>query len=460
MTVDQHGNALTVGSVEASTAYDEALDHLLHFRPAVVESLGAATDLDPGFAMAAVAETYLGILGTEADDAAAARHSLRTYRSGVDEDSLLPRERMHLAAAQALVDGDLHTGGGLLRELTLSYPRDALALAVGHQVDFFTGDAVALRDRVGSALNAWSPADPHYSLLLGMYAFGLEESGLYGRSSDVGLEAVETDAGDVWGIHAVAHTFEMQGQFVEGLAYLDEHADDWQTGNFLNVHNWWHYCLYLLEAGNPGRALTIYDAVLHNAQSEGLAMEMLDAAALLWRLLLEDDDQTSRWTVLAEAWDAKVVEPYYAFNDMHAVMAYVGSGRIADAQRLVEARNAYVAEAADSITNVAMTRDVGLPVMRSLVAFGQGRYDAVVAELMPIRYTVNRFGGSHAQRDAVQRTLVEAALRSGKHSLARGLLSERLGINPCSPYNLLKLAQLSESMGKAASATAVPPPPP
>jgi hypothetical protein len=452
---DQHGNDTTVVGGEALDAYDEAVDHLLHFRPAVVESLGAATVLDPGFAMAQIASTYLGILGTEREDAAEAGEALQAYQALVSPDDLLPRERMHLAAAQALVHGDLLGGGGILRELTLAYPRDALALAVGHQVDFFTGDAVALRDRIGSALNAWSPADPHYSLLLGMYAFGLEESGLYGRSEDVGLEAVETDDLDVWGIHAVAHTYEMQGKFGTGLAYLNSRAKDWQEGNFLNVHNWWHYCLYLLEVGDPARALEIYDAVLHNAESEGLAMEMLDAAALLWRLLLEGDDQTARWTVLAQAWDAKVAEPYYSFNDMHAVMAYVGAGRPADASRLVDARARFVAEAADpSVTNLAMTRDVGLPVARSLVAFGAGRYDDVVSELLPIRYVVNRFGGSHAQRDVVQRTLVEAALRSGQNSLARALLSERLGVNPCSPYNWLKQAQLSDSVGDAASAAA------
>ena len=101
-----------------------------------------------------------------------------------------------------------------------------------------------------------------------------------------------------------------------------------------------------------------------------------------------------------------------------------------------------------------MTRDVGIPVAQAIVAFGEGRYDDVVEHLLPIRYVVNRFGGSHAQRDAVQRTLLEAALRSGREDLARALLSERLGINPFSPYAWLKQAELSDAVGEAAAAAA------
>ena len=69
-------------------------------------------------------------------------------------------------------------------------------------------------------------------------------------------------------------------------------------------------------------------------------------------------------------------------------------------------------------TNLRMTADVGLPVSAAIVAFGEGRHSDVIERLHPIRGYVNRFGGSHAQRDAVA-DVARGGTAQGQHDLAR-----------------------------------------
>ncbi|MFD0151271.1 tetratricopeptide repeat protein [Streptomyces sp. NPDC055721] len=455
MVTDRYGNPLHECTRETAAHLDRAVDALLHFSPEVEQAVGDALNSGPTSPVAQSFAAYLGMLGTEPGDAVAARQRFDRYTAGVDVSSLPTRERLHVAAAGAWLAGDLRRAGGLLEEVSLECPTDALALAVGHQLDFFTGDAVRLRDRIGGALSAWDDAEPHRSLVLGMYAFGLEESGHYRLAEETGLAAVAQNPRDVWAIHAVVHTYEMQGRVSEGIGYLDARREDWTRGNYLDVHNWWHYALYALEAGETGTALSVYDAALHNDASAGLAMELLDAAALLWRIRLAGAEPTARWEALADAWAARADPPFYAFNDVHAVMAYVGAGRFGEATRLIADRRRWLAEGgSDTITNRRMTADIGLPVCEALVAHAQGEHDTVVDLLWPLRRRLHEFGGSHAQRDALQKTLLDSALSSGRHERARALISERIGLRPDSSYNWSSRSRLADGLGDTALAAA------
>jgi tetratricopeptide (TPR) repeat protein len=397
--------------------------------------------------MVNVLRAYLYLMTTEPGPIEEGRRLLEDFRRHVPDERLLPRERAHLRAAETLAGGDLVGAGRLLRRITREHPRDALALSVGHNLDYFTGDALSLRDRIAEALPAWSDGDPLYGPVVGMHAFGLEEGGDYGRSEEAGLRALALDPKDVWAIHAVVHTYEMQARFGEGVRFFDERLEDWADNNYFKVHNWWHYGLYNLEAGRLDAVFHVYDRRIFVEPAKEVAVKMCDASALLWRLALDGIDAAGRWGPLAQAWDELTDGACYAFNDMHAAMAFVGAGDLGRAELLIEDRERYLAEPRPGVSNYGMTARIGLPVCRAIVAFGRGRYDEVVDQLMPIRHHLNEFGGSHAQRDAVLRTLLEGALRGRRRDVAEQLLGERIAVRPGSPYNWLKMGELERSLG-------------
>lgn len=170
---------------------------------------------------------------------------------------------------------------------------------------------------------------------------------------------------------------------------------------------------------------------------------MVDGSSALWRLFLEDVDVGDRWLELANHWHPSADQAVYSFNDVHAMMAFVASGDDKAADAMIDTLNAYIVDPSNQAeSNYGVTRDVGLPICRALQSYGRKEYAKVVDMLVPIRDQVIRFGGSHAQRDVIERTLLEAGLRSSNRSLTEKLLSERLAQRPNSTYNLAKLGQL------------------
>jgi tetratricopeptide (TPR) repeat protein len=352
------------------------------------------------------------------------------------------RERAHAAAARAWLDGDFARSIRLYGDILLDHPRDLLALQVAHVGDFLLGASQMLRDRVAQVLPHWDGSVPGVGYVQGMYAFGLEETALYGRAEEIGLSALSRNRRDPWAVHAVAHVMEMQGRTEEGVDWLTARAEDWAPGNGLAVHLWWHVALFQLELGQPERALDVYDHQIRPRPSR-IAYENVDASSLLWRLAVRGVEVGDRWQALADDWAAMAEHGHYAFNDVHAVMAYAGAGRTESAARTLAAMEARIDGGG---TNAAMTGEVGLPLARALLAFWQGKYDACIETLAGIRTIAHRFGGSHAQRDLLHLTLIEATLRSGRKNLAVALASERTQLKPTSPFNRL-LARRAASLG-------------
>ncbi|MEY4250763.1 MAG: hypothetical protein RJA87_2396 [Pseudomonadota bacterium] len=427
MRKDQTG-LLMAGSEEAVAHYNRAIGHLLAFQPEVVAQTEAARAADPSCVMAQALRAYLGLMSSEYLDAV---HAAR-FVAGLCGTNA--REAAHLSAIDQWIAGDWHGASRTLDQLLSLYPRDILALSVGHQLDFFLGEAVNLRGRITRALPHWDTNHHLYGYLLGMQAFGLEECGLYEAAEQAGRAAIAHHADDVWAIHAVGHTYEMRGLFEDGISFLESQSSSWTTSNFLKVHTSWHKAIFALERQDYDTALAICDETLSCDQSLRTALEMADAGSLLWRLHLDEVDVANRWEPLAEAWAAKDPTCWYVFNDLHAILALVGAGQQAEAEAIVARMEAAALCSERLMSNGLAMASAGLPVAQALTAFGRGDYGQAVSIMAPVRHQMSIFGGSHAQRDVFQRTLLVAARRAGQTAFAEILCQERLETRPNSVW--------------------------
>jgi len=415
---DSAGYRVSGAAPESLAAYEKAAGELRCLRADPVTTVQAAIEISPAMPMAHALHAWLHLLGTEPGGVPVARASLRTARALPADD----RERGHLQAIEHVADGRWREAARVLEDVSAAWPLDALALQAGHQIDFFVGDSRMLRDRMARALPAWSASVPGYHAVLGMYAFGLEECGEYSRAEETGRRCVELEPLDGWGWHAVAHVMEMQNRAEEGVQWLLADAGAWSRESFFAVHNWWHLALFHLEQGDIAEVLRLCDGPILGARSQ-VVLEMIDVSALLWRLSLRGVDVGARWEAIADNWEPVAGAGNYAFNEFHAMMAFVGSGRETAQRAVIDALRSAAAGSGDP---ASFAREVGLDAALAIQAFGQERYADTVRLLRPIRSYAHRFGGSHAQRDLLDLTLIEAARRAHLDSLASALTAERL----------------------------------
>ena len=276
--IDATGHRVSGATPQGLAHFERASRELLCMVDDPVASVDAALAASPEMPMAHALKAWLHLLGTEPSGVAVARDCCAAA-AGLPADD---RERAHLAAAGALCDGRWQEAGLRLEDLSARHPRDALALQAGHQIDFMRGDSRMLRDRIARAMPAWNASIPGYHGVLGMLAFGLEETGDHDAARAAGERAVALEPRDGWAWHAVAHVHEMRNATRDGIAWLEPGRATWSAGSFLATHNTWHLALLHLERDDVAQALALYDDAIA-ASAAPPVMDLLEAPELYAR---------------------------------------------------------------------------------------------------------------------------------------------------------------------------------
>jgi tetratricopeptide (TPR) repeat protein len=429
---DVRGNPSGCSSRPAQAAAEQALWRMMSFYDLPLADLDTAIGLDPGWALPHVMKAGFLLSLTEPGLLRIAETHLGDARARAADAA--PRERAHLEAVQQLLEGRWHQACRIWDELLIEHPRDALALQWAQLWDFYRGDSAGLRQRPARALPEWDESDPLYAHVLALHAFGLEENNLYPQAEEAGRRALALQPRAPWAVHAVAHVMEMQGRFEEGSAWLRLHQAAWAEGNGFSTHLWWHKSLFRLEALDVAGVLRLIDGHLSGPPLR-VTLQRVDAAALLWRLHLLGQDVSGHCRALLAGWDLDAAHAgHYAFNDVHAVLALLGAGDLHGAEAWLARCAERALDAGDARrANHQMAREVGLPLMRGLLALARDDGDAAVDLIYPVRHVAQHFGGSHAQRDLIDQTLLAGAALGGRRALGRALLNERCMAKPQTP---------------------------
>ena len=421
MRVDARGVPVSAGRAESIQSYETALRQFQSYVGDAVATLDAALAEDPQFVGGQLAKALILFTIGERKYLPAVKECLAA--AAAQAGSASGREVLLTQAVREFADGEWHAACRTLDRVLIEYPRDVLALQAGHLVDFYRGDALNLRNRVTRVLPHWDASVPGYSYVLGMHAFGLEEMNQYAQAEDAALRALSLEPKDGWAVHAATHVMEMQGRIADGVQWLTSREADWAPDNAFAFHNWWHLALFHLDGAQYREALDLFDRAIHPERSPILLM-LVDASALLWRLYLEKADVGRRFEGIADEWEAQLDAEagFYAFNDVHAAMAFAATGR---ERSMSVVRDALQRTAQGTDVPAMMARDVGVPLVAGIAAFARGDYRQAIEHIEPMRDVANRFGGSHAQRDAITLTLIEASIRAGDKARARHFLAER-----------------------------------
>ena len=388
----------------AAEIFDRALDGFLrasedpvaHIQPMLVEH--------PDFVMG-----HMLVAST----AIAAKHPsmLPTLRSALDAAQAngvqsTEQERAHCVAARAWVNEQPELAAQYYTAILREWPRDLLALRLAQSCHFFLGNRRALRDVAELVWPFWNAGMPGYEHLLAMMAFGCAEHGDDDWAEARGFQALARQPASPFAIHAVAHALSVRGKFKQGALFMRQHRPNWLTDGRMVAHNLWHAAMFELESGQPARAMKILDECLM-PQAARSASNAADATALLWRLALDGADPGARWSLLSDCWAIHASPGYWPFLDLHAAIAFSAAGHELRARSLVQAISARAQQTGPSHD----ARVITLSALRTVEAFVAGAYSDVRDILRRLRPTLERIGGSHAQRELFGRMLAEAERR-------------------------------------------------
>ena len=418
MLTDRYELPLSTASSAARDAYVEGCKAKLIMYPGAIEGFDRAIAADPGFALAHAARAQLLL---ERGDAAAARASMAAANSL--SSGLSAREVSHIAFFDLLSMGNAEAALSSLPAHLDAWPRDALVLGT----TAFTNGLIGSSGRAGqkrallALLDRLAPSYGDDWWFTAHHGMALSENGQHDAARPKIDRSLAQNPKNPWAAHARAHLSYEEGDANAARAFLASWLTTYPRNGLLYSHLSWHLALGDLEAGDAAAALRLFrEAFSPDVHSGPPRGKLNDAVSFLWRWELAGHPRDAEaWRMMHDFSTSAFPRAGVAFSDVHIALAQVVAGD----DPALEARVRQMDELAR--TGRYPSGPCVPAVSRAFAAFERRDFAAAIDAFEPIAGELERLGGSRAQLDLVEFTLLKAYLGADRLNDARRMVSLR-----------------------------------
>jgi hypothetical protein len=269
------------------------------------------------------------------------------------------------------------------------------------------------------------------------WAWAHTESGRIAEGRRLMDQAFALNPRNANAVHGIAHVFYEEGDPDGGVKFVQSWLPGYDRAASLHCHLTWHGALFELVRGDVAAARAAFEEGIRSRVTP-LAPPtnvLTDGVSLLWRLMLDEkpvDD--SEWSEVSAFATERFPATTAHFHELHCLMAWAAAGEWSMYDRRL-------AELRDRVAKGTLNPGAVVPALvEGFGAFVRGDYAAAARAIEPFVDDISRCGGSHAQQDVWEETLVAAWIRCGEADKARRVLERRLARRP-SPRAELWLAR-------------------
>ncbi|MEM7236798.1 MAG: tetratricopeptide repeat protein [Pseudomonadota bacterium] len=411
MLRDRYDNDISTSSAAARDQYVTAVDGFLAGAGGIVAEFQKVTELDPDFALG---HSGLARARMVWGDGAGARQAMVTARSKAS--GLPTQEAAHIDAMGMLVEGKMPAGYRAIRAHVAEYPRDVMLAQTCTSIYGLIGFS-GQPGREAELLAYTSALAPHYGddwWMLSMQAFSLCETGQVDPAQAMIDRSLELEPRNANAAHVCSHTLYEAGETETGITFLEDWLSDYEKAGILHGHLSWHVGLWALERRELDRLWKKVDAdVAPGAAECPPLMVLTDTASILYRASLAGIPvEPERWQRLSAYAAERFPKPGLGWVDLHAALTHAMAGNEKALETIIAAP---VGPSADLIGKIATA-------YRAIAAED---WDSALDHLTGVMADHARVGGSRAQRDLLEHTVLGVLVRQGKADEARRLIATR-----------------------------------